>query len=536
MSRTIVIGWDSASWAVITPLLRQGKLPNLKMLIDNGAAGNLYSTIVPMTPLAWTSIVTGVNPGKHGIYDFFTQDRQTYRVTPVNYTHLTRPALWDIFNSYGRKVVVVNFPLAFPPPKIDSCFISGIGASEKAVFAHPESMMKSLRNSKYKIYPGYSPTAKPKQYLRELKNLTDIQVDVVMDRIRHRDWELMLAVFMGIDWVQHYFWDKKINDANPVHDFYQYMDSKLGQIIAQLESDCNIVVLSDHGARKIKGEIHLNTLLEDWGYLARNNTSRGISPGFRSFVLRGAGKIARFLPDSIKKWGACRLTDQMRQDLRQLQGDEHTNLQNIIDWKKTKAFSYGYMGHVFIHKQGEYPLGTVRPGREYDLLCEEIMTRLKSLENPNTGKPLIGEVFRREQIFTGRRQTLAPDIIFNPVDFAYTIYGDFAPRWFHPPHNRLADHDRNGMVIMKGPNIRRNVGLDAEVLDITPTILHWHQIPKLQDMDGRVLTEALAGADQPLYKKTHRINVINNFNELKPTENKKDQKIIERQLRNLGYL
>ena len=263
--RTLVIGLDSATWSIMTPLIEQGRLPNLGRLMDSGVSGTLHSTVPPMTPSAWTSIATGVNPGKHGIYDFVAQDRETYHITPVNYSQLRRPAIWDIFNSYEKKVGIVNFPLAFPPPEVDSFFISGISSPQTGSFAYPAHLMNLLRESNYEIYPPSGLRRDARLYMDGVKRLTDIQVGVTLRLMRQEPWDLMLAVFMGADWVQHYLWNKEINGTSAIHDFYQYIDVKLGEMLSEAEDDWNIMVLSDHGAREIEGEIHLNRLLEEWG-------------------------------------------------------------------------------------------------------------------------------------------------------------------------------------------------------------------------------------------------------------------------------
>ena len=69
--RVLVIGWDGATWDVVRPLVQQGRMPNIAGIIERGASGVLRSTLHPLSPQAWASFETGVNPGKHGIYDWF---------------------------------------------------------------------------------------------------------------------------------------------------------------------------------------------------------------------------------------------------------------------------------------------------------------------------------------------------------------------------------------------------------------------------------------------------------------------------------
>ena len=76
--KLIVVGLDAATFDVIDPLVAAGDMPNLGGLLQRGARGTLRSTTHPLTPLAWTTMVTGVNAGKHGIWDFSERDASGY--------------------------------------------------------------------------------------------------------------------------------------------------------------------------------------------------------------------------------------------------------------------------------------------------------------------------------------------------------------------------------------------------------------------------------------------------------------------------
>ncbi len=533
-SKTVVIGLDSASWRVISPLIEQGRLPNLQKLMKEGTSGTLRSTIPPMTPSAWTSVVTGVNPGKHGIYDFVEQDRETYRIAPVNYSRMSQPALWDIFSACSKRMGVVNFPLAFPPPEVDPFFISGISSPETESFAYPAHLMGFLRSKNYRIYPRVLPDKGIENYFDAIKELTDIQIEVLLHLMKQESWDMILAVFMGIDWIQHYFWDQEINGVNAVYAFYQYMDDKLGEMLSETECDWNIVVISDHGARKIQGEIHLNRLLEEWGYLNRAEVSEAGIRKIRNSVLSAGLGLGRMFPPSVKHRMKQYLTGKIKADMAGLQS-EQLRLQHMIDWDKTRAFSYGYMGHIYIHEKGKYPAGNVAPDGEYELIREEIIAKLRSLKNPETGELIVGEIFRKEDIYAGDMLGSAPDIVFNLIDFKYMVYGDFGDAWFHPPRSRVADHDMEGIFIMKGECIQRGTRVDANVVDITPTLLYLHDLPLSDNMDGRVLEEVFT----PALINEREVRTVQSTTFVDGPRNEygeAEQREIEKRLSDLGYL
>jgi len=532
--KTFVIGLDAATWSIMFPLLKQNKLPNIKALMNEGAWGTLRSTIPPMTPLAWTSIITGVNPGKHGIYDFVAQDPKTYRVSPVNYSNLTRPTIWDIFNYYSKKVGVVNFPLAFPTPPVDSFFISGIGCPVSENYAYPIELNVYLKSRGYRIHPRFGPENGAKRYFEEIKDLTQIQYEVTIELMKQWDLELIWVNFQGLDWIQHYLWDASIDGENSVAAFYCYIDCVIGKLLQQVDNDWNIIVLSDHGFCKIKAEIHLNNLLEEWSYLRAVKPSKTFTTQFRVPVLRAAKGFWKKIPFSIKQRIKQYTPAVIRAEMQKLQKVQ-LRLHELIDWNQTKAFSFGYMGRIYIHDRGKYSQGIVAPDTEHKKIQEEIIGKLKHLKNPITGEAVIGEIFHKEEIYSGDQLEKAPDIIFNSFNFGYMCYGDFGDVWFHAPKERTADHDMEGIIIMKGRCIRHATKLKAETVDFAPTLLYLHSLPFLEDMDGKVLQDAIT---EDLIKR-QKIQKVKNIPRRKSTEydiSKEEEKEIEKQLKDLGYL
>src|SRR3954466_13419765 len=92
--KLIVVGLDAATFDVIDPLVEAGELPPLAGLLDRGARGTLRSTTHPLTPLAWTTMVSGVNAGKHGVWDFSERDARGYGLRLAQPRPRHAPALW----------------------------------------------------------------------------------------------------------------------------------------------------------------------------------------------------------------------------------------------------------------------------------------------------------------------------------------------------------------------------------------------------------------------------------------------------------
>src|SRR2546428_1146204 len=127
MSRVMLIGWDGADWRILDPLLEQGALPNLQALIDRGARGVLKSTIPTHSWAAWPSFLTGVDPADHGVYDILEQVPGTHKQFPVTYRSIKERTMIPDLNAAGKKTLLINVPLTFPPPEINGRLVAGRG-------------------------------------------------------------------------------------------------------------------------------------------------------------------------------------------------------------------------------------------------------------------------------------------------------------------------------------------------------------------------------------------------------------------------
>jgi predicted AlkP superfamily phosphohydrolase/phosphomutase len=519
----------------MTPLMQQGELPKLGALREAGVSGILHSTVPPMSPLAWTSIATGVNPGKHGIYDFVAQDRDTYCIAPTSYRQMKHPAIWDLLNMHHKKIGVVNFPTAFPPPEVESFFVSGFGAPESGAYAYPPSLHKKLTARGYRIHPQFGPGNGARRYLTEVIGLMELQCEIALELMREWEWDLFWMVFQGLDWIQHYLWNDTIGGEDAVKAAYSSLDSIVGRLLLESDDDWNVVVLSDHGFREIRAELHLNSLLEKWGYLKRReNFARGTLERLYHSVLDAGWAVGRGLPFDAKQWLWQHFPRGVRAEIRALTNEQH-RLHTMIDWSRTEAFSFGYMGSIYVHEKGKYPQGRVVAGSESRLLREEIAARLRALRHPETGDPIVGQIFYKEDVYSGHQLQSAPDILFQPFDFAYMVYGDFGRDWFGLPQTRVADHDMHGILIMRGKHVRSGAVIDADVVDITPTLLYLNDLPISADMDGRVLDEALVEGlvrGRPV----RMIDVEAPSAELEHAYGKAEQLEVEERLRALGYM
>src|SRR4030095_3489346 len=211
---------------------------------------------------------------------------------------------------------------------------------------------------------------------------------------------------------------------------------------------------------------------------------------------------------------------------------------NDVDWKASVAFSKGNYGQIYLNLEGREPNGSV-PVERYNAVRDEIVSRLRALKDTQTGEPWIGQVFRREDIYSGPMVQDAPDIAFLPADMRHLPLGnaDFTSNKFMVDAFGISGcHRMNGVMIAKGRSIKPGFDLSvASIYDMAPTLLYLLDQGVPEDMDGRVLTEAIT--EEHLQANQIRLSAPNESEgpgemEFSPEEN---VEMIER-LKQLGYI
>ena len=136
--KLLIIGLDAATLDLIHPWVMEGKLPTIARLMSAGTSGRLASIVPPITPPAWTSFMTGKNPGKHGIFDFLETETGAYSQRYLNAGSRRAKTIWRILNEAGYTVGTMNIPFTYPPEHLDGFQISGMGTpSESSPFVYP---------------------------------------------------------------------------------------------------------------------------------------------------------------------------------------------------------------------------------------------------------------------------------------------------------------------------------------------------------------------------------------------------------------
>jgi len=513
MKRVCAIGLDAATFDIIGPMVAQGRLPGFRRLMGEGAWGELRSTIHPLSPPAWSSFITGKNPGKHGIYDFVVHKPGSYELL-YTYGGLRRgDSMWRLLSAAGKKVVVVNVPMTYPPEEVNGVLISGFDApGVNSGFVYPPQLLAEIERElgpyQLRDYPqGESPAT----FLDQIQRLFDFQARLTRYLLRRGEWDFFIIVFTLLDHVQHAYWqytDPRFTDipegdrkrfGQAIEDMYERVDGLLGEMLDEL-GDANIAVFSDHGAGPCLKAVFVNKWLEQRGYLAYGNGGGGLS------LL----KAAHFRIKNLVPWWGLELLKRALPGLRQKVKSKLVFSE--FDWSRTKVFAFGREStNLFVNLAGKFPQGVVAEA-DYEPLLERLTADLLALKDPETGEKAVARVYRRDEVYQGECLDSAPDLLVEWRDHLYTSwpgYDDQHREIFESSlkHSDYSDwsqlqkggnHRPNGIGLLKGEGVRRGCEIrGSRIIDMAPTLLYWLDVPVPEDMDGRVLEAAF----EPAYLK-----------------------------------
>lgn len=562
MSRTLLIGLDGASLDLILNWVKAGYLPNIARLMRRGSYGYLRSVMPVLSSAAWVSFMTGVNPGKHGIYDFVQRDLRTYRRYLVRGgRELKVPTLWALLSQYGKQVGVVNVPMTYPPEPVNGFLVSGLGTPENASFTYPEELAKELKKYNYRVNKqAYFRPGNEQAFLEEVYRLTDIQAQAALDLASTRDWDLFMHVVRDPDEMAHFFW-RFMDDTHPAYDaseaesfgqailnYYCHIDGWVGRFVEVAGPSTDVLILSDHGSGPLYKDVLLNAWLQQAGYLSLKQ-GRNILGGIKARMARwgfNRQELSQFLRARklayVEQWGKKLLGRGIRFFPATAQGE----LSEIVDWSRTKAYSFGYHGQIYVNLKGREALGVVDPA-DYETICQEITAGLLALIDPDDGKPVVSAVYPKEDLYKGPYLEWAPDLTVIMRDLQYITrqgyeYVKNVESLFTPPHTfESGSHRELGVLIAAGPSFaaRGRMTSIPSLMDIAPTVLYLHGVPVPSFMDGTVLKEWLAAEKRTcdvMYTHTPPKIVSGSINELGIREQAGDDEALLEHLRRLGYI
>ena len=476
--KVLVLGLDGAEPTSIRHWAETGVMPFVNELMHDGASGVLRSTVPPYTPTAWTSIVTGVNPGRHGVFGF-TRWTDDGREVLVDSSVCRCKTVWDYLTDEGRSSIVVNVPVTYPPRDIHGVLVSGMGTPKDAsVFASTPEWQARIED----LVPGYVPDVSVGDAVVTSERKAMATVDEIERALRQRltlterllttePWEFAMVVLEAPDRIQHLFW-KTVAPGAPdspekqrLLTIYRELDEGMRRLVqaAERTGPVVVVVVSDHGFQPLDWNLFINNHLIEKGLLSlKSGTS--------------LARTARTLPAPVRRL-AARVAGRAVSRGAVSAAEE-------IDWKSTTAFS----GRVF--EQGVY----VRSDEAgYASSVSAVRAVLQEMPGPD-GTPVVREILGRDDIYSGPRVGDAPDL-FPLLDLpGVMMAGSLSHRglWEAQP-GPFGTHHEDGVIIAAGSGVTSTSDLLADAQDVAPTLLRLLGGPLPAGLDGHAIDEVGGG-------------------------------------------
>ena len=394
--------------------------------------------------------------------------------------------------------------------------ITGLDTPDQRPFTYPVELSEELRARGYRVNRTvfYAP-GREEAYLRDVYEMTDRLADTALDLFRQEPWDLFVVVFRDLDEVSHYFW-KHMDASHPQHDsqadtnyadailkYYQYLDGELARFVEAAGPDVDLVLVSDHGFGPLYQDVFLNEWLKQEGLLATVAPSTTL---LQRALLR-TGLTRQRISRSLQGMGLAaferRLRSAMGDKLELFPAHDRAVFPGAVDWERTRAYSFGYHGQVFVNLRGREPRGIVEPGKDYEETLVFLEEKLTALVDPADGQPVVTRMIRGSELFGDAVERGAPDLVLLMRDLAYITrqgyeFGAAPGVVFQQPASfESGSHRENGIAVFAGPHFVRQAWQEPyAITDIAPTLLHLLGVPTVVRMDGRVLREQLVTASQ----------------------------------------
>lgn len=543
----LIFGLDGATFDLLDPWFDRGELPFLERLVNQGVRGEMTSTIPPLTGPAWTTFQTGVNPGKHGVFDWGSSGENSYGEGMVDSTSIETRTIWEIIGEAGKRAGVIGVPVTYPPRKINGFMTSGVLTPKEAEdFIYPPSLRKEIEKvvGDYRFAPTHAEMAiNNKQWIEELKGSIANREQVAHHLLSTQEWDVSMVYFMETDTVKHHLFHKNSPlgqdgsnaDEDPVLEVYKRVEEAVKNIYeSTAREDTHVMIVSDHGFGPLKWIFNVNSWLVREGYMKLKE-----SAGVR--IKRAASKLG-LNQKNLYKIGdllgpLAKGNEWEMEGFNDILGKMFLSL-NDIDWENTKAYSRGGVtGAIRLNIKGREKHGCIMP-ENVPGVRDDLMRDLKDIQNPYTDENVIAQVMKNEEVYDGPNALRGPDILFLTRNLETDTGGLTVFKTMDtiiPSFAITGTHRMNGVFASSGPKYARRTEVEGlGISDPAPIALHTLGLKIPSYMDGsprqEVFSEEFWNEQQPEFSEEKLPGARE-----EETDDEYDEEIMER-LKGLGYL
>jgi predicted AlkP superfamily phosphohydrolase/phosphomutase len=429
--KVCVLGIDGVPCSLLRRFIGEGIMPNLARMVEKGTLSEMTASIPEVSSTSWSTFMTGVNPGRHGIFGFMELQKGSYQWKFPNFDDLQSETLWDIAGKSGKRSIVINVPSTYPARKLNGIMTSGFVALDLRKATYPDTAFEYLNSIGYKLDVNTKRAQESSDALAaDIKETFEIRIKAILHFLESEQWDMFIGVVTETDRLHHYLWSALDDSSHPQYEFfrrfYSDLDRFIGQVSEQIGDETPLFIISDHGFTAIREEVYLNTWLRQKGYLKFSSETpesfSQMSPESRIFVL----DPARF----------------------------------------------------YIHTKERFSNGCVSAD-EYIALRDELKNELLSLSVD--GKRVIRDVYFREDLYSGPLYEQAPDMVALPHE-GFDLKGSISKRELTGRSMLTGGHTYGNAVFF----LNRKVNADSvNIIDVGPTVLSMIDVDS--GFDGRCL-------------------------------------------------
>lgn len=259
--KLFLIGLDGVPYSLIKEFLENGNLINLKEIFKEGDFSQMDSVHPTVSSVAWTTSLTGFDPGGHGIYGFVEPKKFSYDIFIPTYKDIKKKTIYDYLKDL--KIISINVPITYPVFKINGILISGFLAPDLKKGVYPEEILKFLQKNGYilDVDPWLAREGKKEKFLEKIYEATDKRF-LVMEEFLKEDGKVNILHIMETDRLFHFFLD----DKKIILDYLKFLDKKISNFVKKIR-DHDLIILSDHGFCKIEKEVNISAILKEKKFL-----------------------------------------------------------------------------------------------------------------------------------------------------------------------------------------------------------------------------------------------------------------------------
>jgi predicted AlkP superfamily phosphohydrolase/phosphomutase len=505
----VFLGFDAVEPLAVRQGIDEGWLPTLAGLLESGRYAVLDPVPSGFYNTSWASTVTGTDAGQHlGVLDRVIEPG-TYRIVDQSMDDFRRPPFWRYLSDAGVRSTLASVYSARVIKPFLGTQVQGWGSIDPytskfgdTFFEPPEveALLRDAVGRRQALYRVAMPNSDSqyRRYRDRLLRSVEEQTRGLEALIDGTDWDFFFSSYAEPHQSGHVLWhlhDPEHPDHDPtaaadlkdaLRSIYRAVDAGLARLIERLPADARVFVLTPHGMAPFYVDDPAERLLELGGWLVRRPTMS--TGGVRERSMRAV-------------WSLGRRVVPVRSRLRSYVGrtragsDERATMPlSHVDWSQTKAFALpGDMtSYVRVNLAGREPEGIVRPGAEYDTLCDDLCVAFGAVTDAETGMPAAERVVRSDRVFGRPVEGSLPDVC--------VVWAGRRPlRRLHLPEHgtveapdddlRTGQHAHLGFMLGAGPGIAPSGEAGrGTVLDVAPTALALLGVDQPADLPGRPIS------------------------------------------------